>query len=78
MPQQPEVTKALRFLRNNPKIPEKGIKFLSRKLKGTEEEEEETQKLLQSAYQYLQRKRAYSPTHPLMRNIGRLGRAIRK
>jgi hypothetical protein len=76
MAQQAKVTKALRFLKQNPRIPEKGIMYIGRKLR-EEEEEGETQKLLGSAYRYLRNKRAYPVNHPLMRNVRRLGRAIR-
>jgi hypothetical protein len=75
MPQQTNVTKALRFLRQNPRTPEKGIMHISRKLQETEEENGETQKLLGSAYRYLRKQRL---NDPMLRNIRRLSRAMGK
>lgn len=77
MPQRDEISKALRFLKQNPQIPEKGIMYIGKKLRETEEEEGQSQKLLKSAYQYLGRGRNYPVNHPIMRNIRRLSRGIR-
>jgi hypothetical protein len=72
MPQRHEVTKVLRFLKQNPNIPGKGINYLKKKLHESGEDEE-TLKLLSSAHNYLRRKRL---SDPMLRNIRRLGRAI--
>jgi hypothetical protein len=75
MPQRSKVVSALRFINKNPKVPEKGIKYIGRKLQETEEEPGQTQKYLKSAYQYLQRQ---SKGSPILKNIRRLSTAIGK
>lgn len=75
MAQRAKVVKALRFLNKNPKIPGKGIRYISQKLQETEEEPGETQKYLKSAYGYLQRN---TNNQQILRNIRRLSTSIGK
>ena len=77
MGQRNEVTKALRFFKQNPKIPAKGIRYIAGKLRKTEEESGQTKEYLRSAYHYLRRKRLYPENHPMLRNIDRLARELR-
>ena len=76
MPQNRQVTSALRFLKQNPNVPAKGLMYISRKLQETEENPGETQNLLRSAYYHLGKRQGLKKTHPLMRNIRRLNRAV--
>lgn len=50
--------------------------YIGRKLQETEENPGETQKLLRSAYYYLGNRQGLKKTHPLMRDIRRLNRAV--
>jgi hypothetical protein len=74
--QRAEIAKAVRFFSKNPRISEKGIMYIGKKLQETEEEEGESLKLLKSAHQYLRRGRYYRPEHPVMLNIRRLSRTM--
>jgi len=76
MPQNRQISSALRFLKQNPNVPEKGLMYIGRKLQETEENPGETQKLLRSAYYYLGNRQGLKKTHPLMRDIRRLNRAV--
>jgi hypothetical protein len=77
MPQRAEVTKALRFFKQNPRIPARGIQYIANKLHETEEESGQTQAYLRSAYHYLRRKHQYPVKHPMLRNINRLATELR-
>jgi hypothetical protein len=59
-------------LKKNSKIPDKGIRYIGRKLQETEDTPGQTQKYLKSAYQYLQK----GPKTPILRNIMRLSTSI--
>lgn len=74
MSQRTEVTRALRYFRDHPNTPAKGIKYIANKLRETEEEDGETQRYLKSAYTYLERLRY--PNKRLMQNIKRLSSAV--
>jgi hypothetical protein len=69
---QNDVRKALRFLEQNPHIPEKGIRYIAQKL----EDEPNTQEYLRAGYQYLRKKKEYPLNHPTLRNIRRLSKAM--
>ncbi len=75
--QRAEVTKALRFFSQNPRVPAKGFRYIAGKLQETEEEPGQTQAYLRSAYHYLRRKQLYPANHPMLRNITRLSQEIR-
>lgn len=75
MPHRSKITKALRFLKKNPRIPAKGIRFIGNKLQETEEEGQ-TQAYLKNAYTHLRKNQNYSLNHPIMRNIRRLSTSI--
>ena len=54
---RPKVIEALRYLKEHPKIPGKGIRYIGNKLLEAEEEPGEVQAYLKSAFQYVQQKR---------------------
>jgi hypothetical protein len=73
---RPKVVEALRFLKDHPRIPDKGIRYIGNKLREMEEEPGEIQAYLKSAYQYVQQKRDLRTV--MARNIQRLSASIQE
>jgi hypothetical protein len=78
VPFRSKVTQALRYLKQNPTVSERGIMHIGGKLRGAEEQPGQSQQYLKAAHRYLREKAHYKPGSPLLRNIGRLSRAIGK
>jgi hypothetical protein len=76
MPFRSKVTQALRYLKQNPNVSERGIMHIGEKLRGAEEQPGQSQKYLSAAYQYLHKNQHYRRGSPLLKNIGRVSRAI--
>ena len=73
---RPKVVEALRFLKDHPKIPERGIRYIGNKLREIEERPGEIQTYLKSAFQYVQQKRDLRSA--MSRNIQRLSASIQQ
>jgi hypothetical protein len=78
MPFRSKVTQALRYLKQNPTVSERGIMHIGGKLREAEEHTGQSQQYLRAARNYLRGKQHYKSGSPLLRNIGRLSRAIGK
>lgn len=74
MPLRHKVVNALRYLKQNPRVSERGIKFIANKL---QEDPEEAQKYLRLARRHLVKGEHYPLDHPMVRNINRLSRQVR-
>jgi hypothetical protein len=73
---RPKVVEALRYLKENPRISDKGIDYIGTKLQEAEEEPGEIQAYLKSAFQYVQQKRDLK--FAMSRNIRRLSASIQQ